>query len=117
MIFISKNEAGESACKLIKDGIKTVTRRYNIVEPGKIRAVQPGRMKKAVCHIEIISCMPHVEWDAVIVNSLSNNDIIAFYEDEAHREGFQTWAGLNKWFLDRHQDIDKTNRIEFRLVD
>jgi len=47
MIFISKNEDGIPAWEMIMNGKKTVTRRYNYIEPGKIRAVQPGRMKKA----------------------------------------------------------------------
>ncbi len=56
MIFISKNETGIPAWQLVMDGKKTVTRRLKPQPIGSIRAVQPGRGKKAIGYIKITSC-------------------------------------------------------------
>jgi hypothetical protein len=109
MIFMSKNEAGEDAVKLILEGRKTVTRRSHPYPVGSIRAVQPGRGKKGVCMIKIISCLTHEEWFG---HGLLKHE----YEWEANKEGFKTWEGLEKWFRDRGQTMDGMYRIEFEVV-
>lgn len=115
MIFISKNEDGIPAWKLILGGSKTITRRIKPIESGKIRAVQPGRTKKGIAHIEIIDCTPHSEW----WNNMLNTE--CFTEDdlqrEAKAEGFNSWGGLLSWFNSHKININDTYRLEFKLVD
>lgn len=86
MIFVSKNEDGVPAWKLIEAGKKTVTRRLKPEIPGKVRAVCPGRGKKAVGYIRIISCVP----DEDFCNELPVTEL----DIEAQREGFKTWESL-----------------------
>jgi len=111
MIFFSKNERGEPAWELVMAGKKTVTRRLKPVAVGKILAVQPGRGKKYVCHIRVISCMSHLDWSS----SLKTGN--AQFTEEANKEGFYTWHGLMDWFVDRKVDPYDTFRIEFVKVE
>jgi hypothetical protein len=116
MIFISKNEDGEPAWKLIMDGHKTVTRRLKPVDVGKILAVQPGRGKKAVGYIKIISCIPETEWVFALKGLNLDNELTLL--QEANREGFGCWQSLIAWFSNHKPLIrlDDTYRIEFELV-
>lgn len=122
MIFISKNEKGELGWTLILNGQKRVTRRAKPIAIGKILAVQPGRGKKAVGHIRVISCMTHEEW------CKQKDSILEYWSDyeewcrvrfaqEAKREGFELWDTVEKWFKDHKIDIASTYRIEFTLED
>lgn len=107
MIFISKNEDGIPAYELIMRGEKTVTRRKKPQPVGAIRAVQPGRGKRAICYIKITSCKE----DSMLTNE-------AMYQSweldsEAKKEGFNDWNGLVGWFC-RHGGIPQPcYRIEF----
>jgi len=116
MIFVSKNEKGEVAWKLIKDGRKTVTRRLKPVSEGKILAVQPGRGKKAVGYIRVISCIPEAEWVFALKGLNIWNELVLL--QEANREGFDSWQGLISWFNNQKTVVrlDDTFRIEFELV-
>jgi hypothetical protein len=62
MIFSSRNEAGELASDLVMAGRKTVTRRIRPHPVGAVRAVQPGRTKKGVGFIKILSCVDDEKW-------------------------------------------------------
>ena len=117
MIFISKNEKGESAWKLILDGKKTVTRRVKPIKVGKIFAVCPGRGKFAVCHCRVVSCVSHRDW--ILSQGKPNHLTLlgtSFFNKEASREGFDSWSSLENWFNERGQDIESMFRIEFELV-
>ena len=115
MIFISKNEDGTPAWQLILDGTKTVSRRPKPVETGSIRAVQPGRTKKGIAHIEILDCTPHKKWwdDMLDTECFTEYDLYR----EAMKEGFKSWGGLLSWFKAHDIDINDTYRIEFMRVD
>ena len=115
MIFISKNENGIPAWRLILDGSKTVTRRIKPIEPGSIRAVQPGRTKKGIAHIEIIECISHSEWwDNMMDSQCFTEDDL---QREARAEGFNSWGGLLSWFKNRKINIDDTYRLKFELME
>jgi hypothetical protein len=113
MIFCSKNEKGERASDLIVKGVKTVTRRLKPIKVGKILAVQPGRGKKAIGYIRVISCIPETEWLFALrgLNLLSERYLLK----EAYNEGFESWDGLISWFSNHKPLIrlDDTYRIEF----
>lgn len=114
MIFISKNEAGVPAWKLVKNGKKTVTRRRKPEIVGSLRAVCPGRGKKAVCHVRVISCMPHRIWFDILLKD-KGKVTTKMLDKEAIKEGFKTWRGLTEWFKQRGDLIDNKFRIEFKL--
>jgi hypothetical protein len=130
MIFISKNEAGVPAWKLILSGKKTVTRRTKKPLTGKVIAVCPGRGKKAVCKIRVLSVMPHTSFFNMLSEACTSittspgciekrQDVMRLLsglEVEAQREGFETWKGLTDWFKRHKIDICDTYRIEFELV-
>jgi len=112
MIFISKNEKGEPAWRLIQEGRKRVTRRLKPVTVGKILAVQPGRGKKAVGYIRVISCENSF-------NHFMSSHFFPFWtQSEATKEGFESWDGLISWFNNQKTVVrlDDTFRIEFELV-
>jgi len=116
MIFCSRNEDGTLAWVLVQEGRKTVTRRLKLVETGKVLAVQPGRGKRAVCHVRVLSCVSHVAWvDAALNGDDGDYDEL---QREAVREGFRGWNGLLHWFDTRkpHISIYSTFRIEFELI-
>ena len=127
MIFASVNEKGEPAWKLVLEGRKTVTRRSKPKAVGKVFGDQPGRGKKAVCRAKVISCIKHIAWlkkeedTSIFVFGRAQEPLRASYlksrlEDEAHREGFESWQGLLDWF-DKHKiDINNTWRIQIRRV-
>ena len=115
MIFISKNEDGIPAWKLILGGSKTISRRPKPVEPGKIRAVQPGRTKKGIAHIEIINCISHKQWWNNMIDDFCFNEFDL--EKEARAEGFKSWGGLLSWFEAHKININDTYRIEFELLE
>ena len=130
MIFISKNEDGIPAWKLILEGKKTVTRRIKPIPVGKEFAVQPGRGKKAVCRARVISCMNTKEWlDWMRINTIADTFKATLSEDsvlwsikssankEAKREGFKSWTGLCDWFRSKKIDMYKTYRIEFKVIE
>lgn len=117
MIFIAKNEKGEPSWKLVLEGNKTVTRRVKSLPVGKDFAVCPGRGKFAICRAEVIDCIPHQKW--IIKKSFfltEPNDAVQILENEAHKEGFNSWHGLIKWFRDKGINIDDTYRIEFKVL-
>ena len=116
MIFISKNEKGIPAWKLIMQGKKTVTRRLKPEPVGAIRAVCPGRGKEAVCYIKIISCMTHLQWRKKEVDGFSSTYILQRYAIETKREGFDEWCSLIEWFQSHKIKINDTYRIEFKVV-
>lgn len=118
MIFAAKNEKGIYTWKLVLDGDKTVTRRLKPVRVGKIRAVQPGRGKKAICKIKILECVPH-RGRAIGLYDLSHDAVDRFQkalDREAEKEGFCSWKGLLEWFDAKGINISDTFRIEFKLV-
>ena len=111
MIFISKNEDGELAWKLVKAGKKTVTRRIKPEPIGAIRAICPGRGKKAVCHVRVISCMSHWDWMSMYEH------VPSALRAEAKREGFRTWKGLEAWFKMKYGGFPEgLYRIEFQII-
>lgn len=116
MIFCSKNEAGEVACELILNGSKTVTRRLKPIAAGKTVAVQPGRGKKAVGYVKVISCVPETEFiDQIHFLAPSEKELEECLLEEANLEGFKSWDGLIAWFSNHKPLIrlDDTFRIEF----
>lgn len=107
MIFNSKNENGIPAWKQVLLETKTVTRRLKPIEIGKIRAVQPNRAKKAVGYIEILDCRQETYVGQGI------EDI----QEEAKKEGFLTWNGLENWFREKYGTPNITvYRIEFKKI-
>lgn len=110
MIFISKNEQGIPAWKLILEGKKTVTRRIKPVEVGKSIAVCPGRGKCAVCRIKVISCVDEEKWQ--------DKYAATEFQREAEREGFALWDSLWEWIENKHgRPWPKLYRIEFQKED
>lgn len=115
MIFCSRNERGELAADLVMAGRKTVTRRMKPVEIGKVLAVQPGRGKKALEHVKVISCHNSLFWwQCNYVRHIHR--IHEFKNEEAAREGFETWDGLCRWLEEHKIQMAETYRIEFELV-
>ena len=112
MIFASQNERGELAADLVMARRKTVTRRSKPVAVGKVLAVQPGRGKKGIGHIRVVSCMTHLVWVAPV-----NNGRTDMFAKEAKKEGFITWGGLLLWFHIHKIKIEDTFRIEFEVVE
>lgn len=111
MIFSSKNEKGEPAWELVMKDEKTVTRRMKPQQVGAIRAVQPGRGKKAVGYVRVKSCILHSVWQ-MATNSMEPRQQ---FTTEANKEGFESWDGLLAWFNEHKIDIKQTFRIEFEL--
>lgn len=116
MIFISRNEKGVPAWKLVMLGKKTVTRRLKPEPVGAIRAVCPSRGKKAVCHIKIVSCMTSGQWHQTNIGGRSERFINNECDREAQREGFGKWYHLISWFDEHKIPFSQTYRIEFKLV-
>ena len=118
MIFISENENGVLAWRLVLEGRKTVTRRMKPVVVCNVLAVQPGRGKKAVAHVRVLSCERHSEWYAREmkkgVNEPGVNQLVL--QKEAELEGFGSWMDLCGWFFYKGYGIEETFRIEFELV-
>lgn len=114
MIFASRNEKGELAADLVMARRKTVTRRTKPVAVGKIIAVQPGRTKKGIGHVKVISCELHRSWWFYLKESecVTQSDL----DREAQAEGFETWDGLMKWFEVHKIQVAEIYRIEFELV-
>jgi len=114
MIFISKNEKGEYAWDLVNRGIKTVTRRLKPLPVGKEFAVQPGRGKFAVCKARVISCMNDDYW---YEHAIAEKGLEHLLDEEAKREGFETWEGLIGWLVSKYgEDLPKLFRIEFEKL-
>lgn len=120
MIFSSKNEDGIPAWRQVLNGTKTVTRRVKPQPVGAIRAVQPGRTKKGVGFIKILSCEDASVWLGKQLSHLTRP--CARLDKEAVKEGFKTWNGLQDWLhahvkLNEFGSFPKLYRIEFVLVD
>ena len=114
MIFIAKNEKGEPSWKLILEGRKTVTRRVKPLPVGKDFAVCPGRGKFAVCRAKVVSCtksMIHYHSYAHILG------LEKYKELESHKEGFESWGSLMKFFQKKNIQFIDTYRIEFMKLD
>lgn len=117
MIFIAKNEKGEPSWKLVQEGRKTVTRRVKPLDVGKEFAVQPGRGKFAVCRCKVVSCMSHRDW--IFSEGKPGHLTLLgtqFWNKEARKEGFSSWASLVDWFNKRNQEIESMFRIEFKVI-
>ena len=111
MQFISKNEDGIPGWRLVLDGKKTITRRTKPETPGSLRAVCPGRGKKAVGRILIISCMDAARWDRDHPGAEDR-------QREAEAEGFKSWDGLKAWFIKHYERMpEPLYRIKFKLVE
>ena len=113
MIFVAKNEEGEPTWKLALERRKTVTRRLKPLPVGKEFAIQPGRGKFAVCRGRVVSC----------IHSLKHFDLERPYsyleswkQNEAHKEGFNSWDGLMRFFQDKKIQFRDTFRIEYELI-
>lgn len=117
MIFISKNEKGEPAWKMVLDGRKTVTRRLKPLPVGKDFAVQPGRGKFSVCRCKVLSCINHKEW---LLSQGGNGKLtiigMPFFTNEAKKEGFEHWHALLKFLAEKGLVIDNLYRIEFKKI-
>ena len=113
MIFIAKNEEGIPSWKLIQQNQKTVTRRLKPMPVGKDFAICPGRGKFAVCRAEVISCYNSKEYFNYY---RTETKVEEYLENEAHREGFNSWRGLINWFKKRGINIDDLYRIEFKIL-
>jgi hypothetical protein len=95
------------------DGTATVTRRTKPENVGSIRAVQPNRCKKAVGHIQILSCVEDEVWQ----DSIPPKDRERMFAEEAKREGFNTWEGLWGCIGKLHSNnLPKLYRLEFVRV-
>ena len=117
MIFASRNESGVKAWKLVLDGKKTVTRRLKPQPVGVLRAVCPSRGKRQVCKIQILSCVDDTTWQ-MMFRSYRMRDVRRFLLQEAHREGFKSWGGLQDWFYHKYGEYPQgLYRIEFRRVE
>jgi tricorn protease-like protein len=110
MIFSAKNEKNIPTWKLVLTDKKTVTRRLKSIKVGKIIAVQPGRGKKAVCKIQVLSCIRHEIWWVRLPTGNKQ------FTDEAEKEGFYTWHSLMEWFASKKIDPFDTYRIEFERI-
>ena len=120
MIFISKNEKGETKIDKIlamKPGDRMVTKRLRPVLPG-VRAVQPGRGKHQVCKIRVVSCVLHWEWYWARIHPCSDVVKQQRLDNEARLEGFETWQGFLDCINGMHKKIDLNElyRIEFEKV-
>ena len=116
MIFIAKNEKGESSWQLVKDGRKTVTRRMKPMDVGKDFAVCPGRGKFAICRARVMACENSLEHFNKYSHILALYGSVGEYKtDEAHLEGFNSWNGLMQYFQKHGINFMDTFRIEFKL--
>jgi len=132
MIFSSKNERGVCKAAWIASlpiGAHFVTRRIRPEPVGAVRAVQPGRGKKAVAFGKVVSCEPHSTWLAKAIVRLKNTFhfkpnskfepakaiemVDALYAADAALEGFETWSGLCAWFVDHGIEMNDCWRLEF----
>jgi len=120
MIFCAKNEEGTPTWKLIQDGTKTVTRRIKPISVGKVLAVQPGRAKKAVGYIKVISCEHSGVWLERMFREWCSGScrdckkrMNKGLQTEAHKEGFDHWCNLVNYFIMHETRIDDTYRVEF----
>jgi hypothetical protein len=121
MIFCSRNEDGVLAAEQVLGDIKVVTRRMRPEPVGAIRAVCPGRGKKQLCKIEILSCQSASDWMAeTLVTSKTTAELEARLDGEARLEGFKSWQGLNAWFVGKYglgmSQIEPQHRIQFKRV-
>lgn len=99
MIFASVNEKGERKVDKIlamKPKDIMVTSRIMPIEVGKVVAVQPGRGKKSVCKIMVVSCEHRGDhflrtWNRGIARHWGIT--------EANLEGFVSWKGFAMWLL------------------
>ncbi len=125
MIYVSRNEKGESKAALIaamKIGEHWSTRRSKPISVGVVRAVQPGRGKRAVAYGKVVSCELHRDWlkrlvEETVIMGYGECQIselyAAYLKAEARRECFESWTGLLNWFSDHEIDINSCWRIEF----
>lgn len=119
MIFGVKNEEGESTFDLVLNGDKIVTRRLlggRLYDVGKDYAVQPGRGKKSVARIKIISNMSHGDWWNKYIVPLNESEAMVELRKEAKREGFRTWKGLANYFAKSKIPPSELIRYEFVLI-
>lgn len=115
MIFIAKNEDGIPTWKLTLEGKKTVTRRAKSLPVGKEFAIQPGRGKFAVCRAKVVSLhtsLGHYQRFGYTVELISD-----YREMEAHKEGFNSWDGLMRFFQKKNIQFADTYRIEYELIE
>jgi hypothetical protein len=123
LIFGAKNDKGISTCDLVLQGKKTVTRRLGmsgtgrIYEVGKTYAVQPGRTKKQVARILILSNMSHFHWWNKHIANLPNKKKIKALQKEAKKEGFGSWYSLIEYFKKYKIKTTELIRYEFKLVE
>ena len=114
MIFIAKNEDGIPTWKLALEGKKTVTRRAKSLPVGKEFAIQPGRGKFAICRARVVSLytsLGHYQKFGYTAGLISD-----YRETEAHKEGFNSWDGLMRFFQKKNIQFAETYRIEFELI-
>lgn len=114
MIFIAKNEKEIPSWKLILEGTKTITRRLKPLPVGKEFAVQPGRGKHAVCKARVITLCTSI--DHFHKFGYDTGSIVDYKESEAHKEGFESWGGLMRFFQDKKIQFADTFRIEFERL-
>jgi len=117
MIFCAKNEDGIPTWKLVLDEKKIVTRRMKPIPIDKEFAVQPGRGQYAVCRARVTDCqLSKVHWYVYSHNKELFENIQEYKQHEAECEGFRSWDGLLKWFIDHKIRFDDTFRIEFNVI-
>ena len=115
MIFCARNDVEAPTWELVLNGTKLVTRRVKPEPVGAVRAVCPGRGKKAVCRVRIVSCELESKWWARF-KGLKYNDLGRVLEREAKLEGFGSWEALQKW-LHNHTDRKPLYRIGFEIIE
>lgn len=119
MIFGAKNENGKSTFELVLEKRKTVTRRNSEGRTyfiGKDYAVQYGRGKTSAGRIKIISSQSHYDWWKNNIERLSEKERNEALNNEAHKEGFNSWDGLIKYFIKNNIHMLTLTRYEFELV-
>ena len=114
MIFIAKNEKGESTWKLAIEGRKTVTRRLKPLPVGKEFAIQPGRGEFAVCRARVITLCPSM--DHFRKFGYDTGSLLDYKESEAKKEGFGSWDALMRFFQNKKIQFADTFRIEYELI-
>lgn len=100
----------------VLDGSKTVTRRRSPRVVGSLQAVQPGRGKKGVGFVRVISCELHNDWWLQNIDEWGTGE-----SEEANREGFQDWYDFEMKIKELYGQEWKSfkkdfYRIEFQLV-
>jgi len=117
MIFCAKNEDGIPSWELILRMEKIVTRRMKPMPIDKEFAVQPGRGKYAVCRARVTDCqLSKVHYHVYAHNKELFKDTDEYKKHEAQCEGFKTWNGLMRWFIDHKIPFEDTFRIEFNIL-